>query len=44
VATTRDTSFAADRSATYRVGAAANYRDEQNGSDLMLIGPPVTVP
>jgi len=30
--------------ATYRVAAAANYLDEQNGGDLMLVGPPVTAP
>ena len=29
---------------TYRVAAAANYRNRLNGGDLMLIGPPVTVP
>jgi hypothetical protein len=45
VATTRDTSFTLpSASGTYRIAAAANYRDEQNGSDLMLLGPPVTVP
>ena len=26
------------------VAAAANYLDEQNGGDLMLLGPPITVP
>jgi hypothetical protein len=45
VATTRSTSFALPSTGgTYRIAAAANYRDEQNGSDLMLLGPPVTVP
>ena len=45
VATTRATSFRFPAvAATYRVAAAANYTDEQNGSDLMLLGPPVTVP
>ena len=29
---------------TYRIAAAANYRNRLNGGDLMLIGPPVTVP
>jgi hypothetical protein len=44
VGTTRDTSYPVSSAATYRVAAGANYRDEQNGSDLMLLGPPVTVP
>jgi hypothetical protein len=45
VATTRATSVEVPRTgATYRVAAAANYRDEPNGGDLMLLGAPVTVP
>jgi hypothetical protein len=45
VGVTRATSFAVPSiGATYRIAAAANYRDVQNGSDLMLIGPPVAVP
>jgi hypothetical protein len=45
VATTRATSVEVPQAgATYRVAAAANYRDEPNGGDLMLLGAPVTVP
>lgn len=45
VTTTRATSVVVPKtSATYRVAAAANYLDEANGGDLMLLGPPVTVP
>jgi hypothetical protein len=44
VGTTRDTSYPASSAATYRIAAGANYTDEQNGSDLMLLGPPVTAP
>jgi hypothetical protein len=44
LATTRATSVVLPKGdATYRVAAAANYRDEPNGGDLMLLGPPVTV-
>jgi hypothetical protein len=41
---TRASTLTVQAGATYRVAAAANYADEQNGSDLMLLGPPVTVP
>jgi hypothetical protein len=45
VATTRATSVVVPQAAaTYRVAAAANYIDEPNGGDLMLLGAPVTVP
>lgn len=45
IGTTRETSFALPSTGgTYRIAAAANYLDEQNGSDLMLLGPPVTIP
>jgi hypothetical protein len=45
VATTRETSFGLPSGGgTYRIAAAANYLDDQNGGDLMLLGPPVTVP
>jgi hypothetical protein len=44
VGITRATTLAVPAGATYRVAAAANYLDELNGGDLMLIGPPVTVP
>jgi hypothetical protein len=44
LATTFRTSIAVPATpATYRVGAAANYRDDPNGGDLMLLGPPVAV-
>jgi len=41
---TRKTSFAVRPGATYRIAAGANYLDEENGSDQMLLGPPITVP
>ena len=44
VGITRATSLHVRPDASYRVAAAANYLDEQNGGDLMLLGPPVTVP
>jgi hypothetical protein len=44
VGVTRESTFRVQPGATYRVAAAANYLDEQNGGDLMLLGPPVTVP
>ncbi|HEY1512843.1 MAG TPA: glycosyltransferase family 39 protein [Gaiellaceae bacterium] len=44
VGMTRATSLDVQAGASYRVAAAANYLDEENGSDLMLLGPPVTVP
>jgi hypothetical protein len=44
VAITRKTSFAVRLGATYRIAAGANYLDEANGSDQMLLGPPITVP
>jgi hypothetical protein len=44
IGTTRGISFAVPRApATYRIALAANYLEEQNGSDVMLLGPPVTV-
>jgi len=43
--TTFQTSIAVPATpATYRVAAAANYLDEPNGGDLLLLGPPVAVP
>jgi hypothetical protein len=44
VGVTRATSFDVPSGATYRVAAAANYLDEQNGGDLILLGPPVASP
>ena len=45
VAKTRDTSVELQTTGgTYRIAAAANYRNRLNGSDLMLIGPPVMQP
>jgi hypothetical protein len=44
VGITRATSLHVRPDASYRVAAAANYLDEQNGGDLMLLGPPITVP
>ena len=45
VATTRATSVVVPKTpATYRIAAAANYRDEPNGGDLMLLGASVSVP
>jgi hypothetical protein len=44
VGTTRETSLRVQRNASYRVAAAANYTNEQNGGDLMLLGPPAAVP
>jgi hypothetical protein len=45
VGTTRSTAFQVPSGrSTYRVGASANYVDAQNGADLFLLGPPVTVP
>jgi hypothetical protein len=45
VGTTRATSMRVPRNAaTYRVAAAANYLNQAIGGDLMLLGPPVSVP
>ena len=44
VGTTRERTFRAEPGSTYRVAAAANYLDVQNGGDLILLGPPITVP
>jgi len=44
VAVTRKTQLdVPKRSAVYRIGLAANYADDLNGADLMLLGPPVPV-